>query len=77
MNTIKTCPATESALSELAGRMYECIDIGTAIEQGLFKSLDALRSHLEAQASRLNRTIKAAEGGQPLVIANSCLVLAD
>lgn len=67
----------EDTLRELAGRMYECCDIQMAIESGRFASLAALMEFLEDQSGRLDRTIKAAHAGEPLVFNDCCVVLKD
>lgn len=74
---LTTRQAEADDIVELRGRMYESIDIQLAIENDEVTSLDQLAKMLEDSSGRMDRTIKAALAGEPLVFKGAHLVLKD
>ena len=48
----------ESDRAELAGRMYESIDLETAIRDGRFASMDELADHLKDQSELMRQVLR-------------------
>lgn len=43
---------------QMAGRMYECVDIQSGIEEGHFKTLDDVLAFVTARSDAINRSLK-------------------
>lgn len=48
----------DSDRAELVGRMYESIDLETAIRDGRFTSMDELADHLKDQSELMSRALQ-------------------
>ncbi|CAG9243180.1 hypothetical protein BDI4_1240022 [Burkholderia diffusa] len=42
---------------QMAGRMYECVDIQSGIEQGHFKTLDDVLAFVKERSEAINRSL--------------------
>lgn len=47
-------------VDELAGRMYECVDIETAIESGQFKTVGEVLDAVKARSAAIDKTLREA-----------------
>lgn len=45
-------------IEQLAGRMYECVDIRRAIERGEFKTLNDVLAHVTERGSALDAKLR-------------------
>ena len=73
--TLRSVPPTGDMLSELVGRMYEGLEILTAVEDGKIGTVEDLKNWLQDSVDGLDRTIQAGLKGEPFVVDENCCVI--
>ncbi|WP_207002549.1 hypothetical protein [Trinickia mobilis] len=73
--TLRSMAPTGDMLSELAGRMYEGLDILMAVEDGKIGTVEDLKNWLQESVAGLDRTIQAGLKGEPVMVDDDCCVV--
>ncbi|NDY73075.1 hypothetical protein DO021_15440 [Desulfobacter hydrogenophilus] len=58
---MKTVIPDENSMNEIAGRVYEAIDIQRGIEEGNLKTIDDVLKFVKQSSERLSRVLKCSQ----------------